>query len=446
MFVISETNNSYGLAFIREYKSKSENISYENTIQVRSIKTSIDNKNYTLLYDSNMNIISNAFGFINFQLSKSSPNHISAVISALKLLYSFLELTSLKLDRLTRKDAFNLLNFLEGISTKGALFTFNLKTHRSSSTINMYLSFYRSYVSYLDISESIFLKKCSIKVKKYIPESEQGIEDIPYIVHKKQYVQDITTPKYISVSDFQKIIKIIRKKYTIKEEILVRLMYEAGLRIGEVLGLTNEDIVQSNDYATIFIKNRLTDSPDQHAKTCMHVYEKNDYLDSVYSTKDIGYQTVIITNNLFSLIESYLNEFHFSEKDSFNANYSIYNTADSTSNDDNFYLFINSKGIPLTANLWNKTLRKIFIECGLNVDINIRRNNLNHRFRHGYAMFMVKYNHVDNLKLMKLLRHKSISSVEKYYRPTDEDIIMMKNTLVKSIYDVIPQLNMEGWE
>lgn len=41
---------------------------------------------------------------------------------------------------------------------------------------------------------------------------------------------------------------LIEDKYTLREKIIVKLMYEYGLRIGEVLGLTLEDI--QGDYIT----------------------------------------------------------------------------------------------------------------------------------------------------------------------------------------------------
>lgn len=43
----------------------------------------------------------------------------------------------------------------------------------------------------------------------------------------------IEVPRYISVPEFQNIITTIRNFYTNREEIIVRLMFQCGLRIGE---------------------------------------------------------------------------------------------------------------------------------------------------------------------------------------------------------------------
>ena len=59
--------------------------------------------------------------------------------------------------------------------------------------------------------------------------------------------------------------------------------------------------------------------------------------------------------------------------------------------DDNYYIFINSIGTPISASSWNDTLRGIFAEVGIPVDRDCRKSNLNHRFRHGFAMYNVMY-------------------------------------------------------
>src|SRR5699024_12787252 len=83
---------------------------------------------------------------------------------------------------------------------------------------------------------------------------------------------------------------------------------------------------------------------------------------------------------------------------------------------------------------------EIFKKAGLNVDKERREINLSHRFRHGFAMFMIRHYKVEAHDLKVLLRHRSINSVQHYYRPTDEDVAEMRTEFVKSIYDLIPEL------
>lgn len=59
-------------------------------------------------------------------------------------------------------------------------------------------------------------------------------------------------PKYISIEDFGRIINIIRQDNNATAEIIVRLMFEYGLRLGEVLGITNEDVTEKK-WTEIFV-------------------------------------------------------------------------------------------------------------------------------------------------------------------------------------------------
>ncbi|MNF09215.1 hypothetical protein D3C80_2098270 [compost metagenome] len=77
---------------------------------------------------------------------------------------------------------------------------------------------------------------------------------------------------------------------------------------------------------------------------------------------------------------------------------------------------------------------------GLTVDIDIRKNNLNHRFRHGYAMFLKKYQNISELDLMYALRHSGLSAVACYFNPDEDDIYEANSRATKSMFELIPEL------
>lgn len=443
MIYITEKKNSNGIYYERRFEPTLEAEAIIDIIQIKTATTIVNNINYTYLYDSNMEPISPVFEYLNFELKNSSPNNLTPAISALKLLFCFLELFHTQFHAMKKNDLKKLILFLEGIPKKGVNYQLNLTTQRSHSTINNYFSVYRSYANFLGLTDSIFTKKGDFKKHVYIPESETVMKVPTYEVRLKTYKPEISTPRYISVEEFKSILKVIREEYTLREECIVRLMFEGGLRIGEVLGLTNEDIVENNGNIYLHIRNRCTDAPYQLAKTCMHVSHPNQYHSKAYRQKDVGYQVAVISLELLDKINNYVNAAHIPSSTLFERNYAKHTICDNVlgSNDENFYLFINNLGKPLSANLWNKTLRTIFKKAGLNVDKLHRENNLNHRFRHGFAMFMVKYKHIKTFDLSLLMRHRSLSSVQHYYRPTDEDIVELKTEFVKSIYEIIPELS-----
>jgi integrase len=445
VYLIVEKISNEGIYFEKIYNSHDGTIISNETIHFRNAKVKYNRFEYVYLYDMDMNPIPKIFDYLNFEIGDSSPNNRYVASTALKLLYSFLLLFKLELQSLSKNDVKNLIAFLQGISKKGTLYEFDLLTLRSYSTINTYLAIYRNFVSYLGYEESVFLKKSN--KHKYIINSETDVPNkiTQYEISTPDYKPELSTPRYISVNDFKKILDVIRKDYTLREECIVRLMFENGLRLGEVLGLTNEDMIENERGAYLYLRNRCSDSFDQLAKGCMKVNTKRQYKTNAYDTKDFGYQIVFLNETLLKKITDYVNEFHENEGEKFQSNYMQYTIADSVSipQDDskNFYLFINTVGKPLSANLWGKTLREIFKKAGLNIDKERREINLSHRFRHGFAMFMVRYKKIEVLELKMLLRHRSINSVQHYYRPTDEDIVKMRTGFVNSIYEVIPELS-----
>ena len=114
--------------------------------------------------------------------------------------------------------------------------------------------------------------------------------------------------------------------------------------------------------------------------------------------------------------------------------------------DDNYYIFLNHLGRPLSQTLWNNRLREVFEDCGLPLDKDVKEHNLNHRFRHGCGFFNVEILHRNRLELKLILRHKSIASVECYYRPTISDQIEKNNKYVEALYEQIPTLKKDSNE
>ena len=441
MYLIVEKKLDEGTFYEKNFVSNKGEIISREIIHFKNAKVIHNNVQYIILYDPNMQIITEVFDYINFELEDSSPNHRYTALTALKLLYSFLKIYNLKLESLSKNDFKNLISFLAGIPRAGTLYNLNLTTLRSDSTLETYLSIYRNFVTFLNYQESILIKKGNNYKIIFNDETDSQIKVPHYEVKIKNYDPEFSPPRYISIDEFKEILNVIRNEYTIREECIVRLMFETGLRLGEVLGLTNEDILEKGTGTYLYLRNRCSDSFDQLAKGCMTIKNKKQYKTKAYKTKNVGYQTVFISNNLLELINDYVNEYHQSDSVTFENNYKNFTSADSVeSNDINFYLFINSIGRPLSGNLWGKILREIFHKAGIDVDKEQRETNLSHRFRHGFAMFMIQYKKVEELKLMLLLRHSNINSVKYYYRPTDKDIIDMRTDFVSSLYEIIPEL------
>ena len=308
---------------------------------------------------------------------------------------------------------------------------------RSVSTVNDYLACIRSYLKFLGVRRHPLLEK-------------RGKKKVLNNYRNTGYVTNLRTmsrrhvPAYINQEEFVRMVQKCREKGDLRMECIIRLMYQSGLRIGEVLGLTFEDIVEENGLCKVIIRNRFTDKTFQKAKFLMTITDKNQYKSSDYSREWYGWNTMAITPDMYECLMDYIDEAHTPEMDK---HYEQWKkrvktdiVSDTFNEHDNFYVFINSHHTPLSNKTLENEIRKLFTECGvpLNADGG-KTDGLAHRFRHGFAMYQVTVNKVDKLILSRLMRHRSINSCEAYYNPETSDIIRIKNDISETAYDLLPR-------
>lgn len=416
-------------------------VSYEKKIKIT--KAIAGNGKYILLYDSNMNVIRDAHRYLNkdFKAKQYSENTKKSICTALKVLYTFLELFDCELNKLDRKEIAMLKEFILGIAEKGLTYSFEGVERKSNRTFNKYVGYYRAYFRFLGIENKILNEKVECKKEN----GRRGLlghlktdNQSKYRINEKVPDRTRTVPKYIREFEFEKVLDYIQKNYTLREEIIVRLMFENGLRLGEVLGLTLEDIDNEENYK-IYIRNRLSDDADQHAKGCFMPIDKLDYYSEEYLTFNYGYQVIKPSYALLDKIDEYIEEAHGEMSTKRRENYMEYAKADEVNAESvlecgNFYIFINKNGGKLKSGGWNKILREIFKGVNISVDKHTKRNNLNHRFRHGFAMRRYKVDKVNLVTLAQDLRHKGTSAVMCYLRPTEEEVYNA-NEIATSILD-----------
>ena len=445
MIKITEVKSLNETAYLKQYVDARHK---ENSVIKINISKAIINQNgynYILLYDENMRAIRDAHKYLNNELEKQSFNTREMVSTALKLLYSYLSIFNYDINNLGIDEIRVLKEFLYGENRKGKAYELVLTSIRGVNTVNKYISYYRSYLKYLGIENKVLNEKRVVGVEKssdgLLGHTKKKAYD-KYIVSDRSYSNNVV-PMYISESEYESIINITIREYTLRDEIIIRLMYENGLRIGEVLGLTLEDIEDNK----IVIRNRLSDKPYMFAKTCTKPKNENDYRSSIYSTYTVGYQVILPTVKLMDDLFYYIDDAHGSMSTVNRKNYFKFAKADKVTEGeelegDNYYLFLNKNGAALSISGWNKTLRNIFIKAGLTIDKNCKKHNLNHRFRHGFAMKLIK-NGEGPLDVAKALRHKSISSVMCYFRPTEKDMYDANTFASETMMNKIGILNVE---
>ncbi|NUJ06938.1 site-specific integrase [Bacillus paranthracis] len=399
---------------------------------------------YFVLTDLEGNKIKDANRYLNKYLLGESYKKRELAFTALKLLYSFFDLHRITSYRegLNNREIKQLVQFLEGGKYKGNNWTQEFTTKRRNNTINYYLGVYRDYYNRIfKVKDSEIHEKIIIGRYKgngtMLGHTVKGKTEA--YKNNKKMRKDFKAPKYIKLNQYEDIIEEINKNYTIRDKVIVELMYKYGLRLGEVLGLTLEDVIEGPlDTHYVFIRNRLQDKPWQHAKGLHIINDSLDYFKEVYSTEGIGYHLIIIDNEMLEMIEEYIDEsrdeLYLNQFEAKRKNLETKATADKLTVlniegiegadvEENQYVFLSHQHYkPLTAAGWNYTLRKIFNTVGIKVDKEKKKNNLSHRFRHGFAMQKAHVLGQTQEQLASALRHSGTFTVMQYYNPDEEDL------------------------
>lgn len=359
---------------------------------------------------------------------------------ALKYLYSYCAIFSIDLKSMSKADTSGFISFLLGYSVDGIDVSLKFNTFRSTSTVNSYLSAIRSYLNYLEIKKHPLLETTG---RKTLSTSYRE----PTYKSKLRTFNRKNIPVYIKQEEFVFMIKKCHEKKDLRMECIIRLMYQSGLRIGEVLGLTFEDIVEDNSNYKVIIRNRFTDKTFQKAKFLMTVTDRNQYKSRDYSLEWYGWNEMAITADMYECLIEYIEQAHTPELehhlDKWNEKIKT-DTVTNTFDEDNFYIFINKHHAPLSNKTLENEIEKLFKEC--NIPLNNdrgKKDGLAHRFRHGFAMYQVNVNNLDKLRLSKLMRHRNIESCEVYYTPEISEIIRIKNDISETVYDLLPRFELD---
>lgn len=252
---------------------------------------------------------------------------------------------------------------------------------------------------------------------------------------RKKFTKDFkkTCPKFITENDFKRIINAVKtsgRDETDKVclEIIYKLMFRYGMRIGEVLGLTVQDIISEEKNGSklygIIIRNRISDKDEQKAKTCTTPSSREDYSYESYYQHNVSYQSIIIDPALYDLINYYIEisreKFGYEEVEK-----SAYADDITGHEPGNTYIFINAnRPTPKSRRYLERVTRKIMIETGCSTE---DEHKSCHKFRHGFVMHLLYDLNMSPETAVKYTRHKNVSGLEPYNNPTPEQLITVMN-------------------
>ncbi len=295
-----------------------------------------------------------------------------------------------------------------------SLYTMYVSLNYSPTIAYSYAAVVGNYLYTSDILDKKFIAKKRRRAKKSLSGSS-----IDYITEVQMYQLRNYIQADLSISHLQ------QQKYLL----MVDILYHTGLRIGELLGLTIEDVHEIVDkktlkkYGELRIRNRVTDDYDQRAKGAITVHSKNDYKDKYYKKEGIGYEVQIIKYELLERIFEFYDE-QFNYHNDLNREFKIADSVEKKQTIEfNTYLFLNERNTDhISRYSFSNYLRKGFIAVGCHVDKGYRKSNLVHKFRHSLAMRLVHVLRVSPDRAGKILRHSDPKSIQAYLSINESEI------------------------
>ena len=446
MIIISEQKEGRRTVFVSNVVSESGELLSKRVVTNPLYEVEHEGLTYFLLYDDNMVLIREAYSYLNFTLRDKPDTTRSKAANALRLLYCFLSLTKHSIFEIDESVFGEFVYFIRGININPKEYSWI--SHRSNATVNGYFSIYRDFFKRTQIDcPPLFGSRTVLVNGLYGGDGSKRVavkygKNLRTNTYTDRYV-----PKYISPDDFRKIFKVAMAAGDKQAQIILKLMYIYGMRLGEVLGLTLEDIdeieMDGKYIPVLWLRNRISDKKFQYAKNLPHVIEKKQYSSKDYKAVK---EKIILTYEFFDELHDFLDSVfeEVNEKTQNNMKSALADiVTDKYEPDENYYIFLNRYGKVLSDQVWNKRLRGYFVKCNLIVDTGVKENNLSHRFRHGFAMFHARFSPhpIDALALQKMMRHRSIMSTMVYYNPTPEDEFEIKTNFQKDLYKPLPELS-----
>ena len=405
--------------------------------------------------------------YLNVKTLNKSPKSRWIIANVFKLMYSFLYMMGYSIETMTYEQALALRDFLKNSSRYVAS---GEDLARENNTVALYMSHIRTYVKWLGHDDKHPLLQTDMVMYRDTYGNRQVM--VKNTVSVRHHSEN-TIRYYIKPEEYLRIreAKCLDNKYNrLLVKSIVDLMFLQGLRIGEVLGLTLEDVcVESDGMTCISIRNRFSKDKFRLAKGCMNVASPMNYTDKEYQTDDIGYQVVHLQRETAKTLSDYISATHDflpprrkadmpayrRRKDAYKKMTVADTVADYVKNNfarkkmklaplkqrsidgKNHYLFLNSSFGPLKDSLWNILLRKVMIDEHIGVDFGRKKFGLNHRFRHGFAMFLLREMKMDEFEVMKLMRQRAIESIVPYVKLTTEEVNELRKEHTKEMFDLI---------
>ena len=399
-----------------------------------------DHKLFFLQYNDKMELLDDVCEYLNYYIDGSSESTRSFKAGIMRRYVCFMELLGFPYNDLNDQYVIDRLeSFFRGDDYRSE----NNTDRRMHVSVESYESVIRDFCRFCNCGQNLLFSKKDSDRGVLTKDGKRFPKRYPSSVIANPHANDNIKP-FLYPDEFESLVRLAKERDDIQAMLLFHLMYFYGLRIGECLGLTEEDFdlrVRSGEPSpTLLLRNRLSDKPFQFAKGLFHPSSEKDYKMRSYPSVKIR-----LTMDFYEKLTRFV-EFvgrKYDEKDvRSRAEADCITKAFNEEHGRNHYIFVNKYGKPLSQQAWNLRLQSYFAAAGIQLDVGVKRDNLNHRFRHGCAMYYLHFAEKRMTKdmLQRFMRHKSEEVTNQYLKMTVDQEIILHQQFQESLVEEIPSL------
>lgn len=356
-------------------------------MKVQEVKLDNTQRRYLLVDDSGLPIIPVAKYLKYIDNSEKSFNTQKTYCYSLKLYFEYLKEIDIDYRNVNINILSDFVGWLRNPYKNNKVVNLKpIKAKRTEKTVNLIITVVTNFYDYLYRTEEIDNDMVDKLMKQVFTGGNRHYKDFLYHVNKdkptSKNILKIKEPRRkIKTLTKEEMKKIYNATTNIRDEFLIKLLYETGLRIGEALSLFIEDIVfDHNKGHRIKLVDRGELSNGAMLKT--------------------GEREIHISQELIDLFDDY-----------------AYDILDELEIDTNF-VFVKlrgkNKGQPLEYSDVNDLFKRLKKKTGINVHA--------HLLRHTHAT--IYYQTTKDIKqVQERLGHSQIqTTMNMYLHPSDEDI------------------------
>lgn len=356
-------------------------------MRVQEVKLDNNLRRYMLLDDNGIPIIPVAKYLKYLDNGEKSPNTQKTYCYALKLYFEYLN----EIDIDYRKVNINILSDFVGwlrnpYENNKVIGLKPIKAKRTEKTVNLIIAVVTNFYDYLFRSEEIDNDMIEKVMKQIFTGGHTPYKDFLYHVNKdkpsNKNILKIKEPRRkIKILTKEEVEKVYRATTNIRDEFLVKLLFETGLRIGEALSLFIEDFIFDHNKGH---KIRLVDRGELPNGARLKTGEREIY----------------VSQDLMDLFDDY-----------------EYELLDELEIDTNF-VFVKLRGENAGKPLEYQDVSALFKRLKQKTNIDVHA----HLLRHTHATMY--YRQIKDIKqVQERLGHSQIqTTMNMYLHPSDEDI------------------------